>query len=176
MPTSLFANSLIAAAAAAGVALTSLVDAPTDAYADASLTQLSVDDATSNAIKIFARADLDGDAALSADEFAALSIVTAELAHLNGFVAIETGDKVKTIALANAGGMALSQSEHARIEAVARHAFYAFAGEDGLMAQSEFLGMQAAQFAASDINANGKLNRRELSIYAQRQAHLPAGA
>ncbi len=174
MPTTLFMSTITGAAAAAGLTLASIagVTSSTDAYGDGALTRLSTDDAQLNAERVFARSDRNGDAALDVDEFAALTIVTAELANLNGFIAVERAAAVETIALPVKAQAALSASEHARIDAVARHTFYAFAGDDGKMQQGEFIGLQNAIFASSDLNANGALTRAELSIFARRQAYL----
>lgn len=178
MPTTIFANTMIAAIAAAGVALTSFVGVQPQgaAYGDGALLRLSQPDADANAEKGFIRADRNGDAMLSVDEFASQAIVKAELAQLNGFVAVETGGKVQTIFVPAAERTALSASEHVRIDAVARNAFYAFAGDDGWMSKDDYLRMQNVLFDESDLNSNGALTRRELVIYAQRQARLTAGA
>lgn len=163
--------------AAAGFAMAAIDEQAVDyAYGDAPLTSLSHDEAKQHAELVFARADRDGDQKLSADEFAALSIITAELAHLNGFIAIEQEDGVKTVSLLSSEAGALSATEHVRIEAVARHVFYGFAGSDRALDATEYGRMQDAVFQASDLNANGDLNKRELSVYARRQAYVPTGA
>lgn len=180
--TPLTLSSLTAAIAAAGFAMAATNDpVPARSYAaspyeGASLTRLSQDEAATHASKVFARSDRNGDNALDADEFAALSIVTAELAQLNGFVTIEHDEGAKTIALAAAGKGALPASEHVRIDAVSRHVFYSFAGADGVLDAQDYARLQDAMFAASDLNASGDLSRRELSAYARRQAFAPTGA
>lgn len=172
MPTTIAVNAIAAIAAAAGVALTSYIGADNSAYDGGAVQRLSQGEAAAHANQIFQRADRSGDGALDVDEFAALSVVTAELAHLNGFVALEKSGAVQTISVpVNAPG-ALPGNEHARIDAVARHTFYAFAGEDGKMQQGDYLDLQSAIFASSDLNANGALTRSELSLFAQRQAYL----
>ncbi|WP_411820215.1 hypothetical protein ABFZ85_01890 [Hyphococcus formosus] len=173
MPTSIFMNSVVATLAAAGVAVTSLVGInPGPAYDNDELTKLSKTEASIHADQVFFRADQDGDNALSVDEFAALNIVTAELANLNGFVVVEKTNSYETISLPDRTSAALSPAEHARIDAVSRHTFYAFAGEDGKMQQGEYKGLQEAIFLSSDLNANGALTRAELALFAQRQAFL----
>lgn len=173
MPTTMFISTITGAVAAAGVAIASLVGANTPAaYDDGELKRLSAAEASTYAERVFARSDRNGDGVLDVNEFAALTVVTAELANLNGFVAVEKEEKVETIALPVNAPSALSASEHARIDAVARHTFYAFAGGDGKMQQGEFTGLQDAIFASSDLNANGSLTRTELSIFARRQAYL----
>ena len=79
---------------------------------------------------------------------------------------------MQTVALPVSAPGALGDAEQTRIDAVARHTFYAFAGSDGKMQQGEYLGLQNAIFASSDLNANGDLTNAELSIFAQRQAFL----
>lgn len=168
-------SSLTAAIAAAGFAFAAADNSAPEAYQDGPLTRLSQVEAADHAGRVFDRADRDGDAALNVDEFAALAIVTAELAHLNGFIAVEFEDEVKTIALPASQPSALPRSERARIDAVARHAFYGFAGDDGLLDRDEYIRMQSAVFEASDLNASGDLNKRELAVYARRQAYVSTG-
>ena len=178
MPTPIFMNAFTAAVAAIGVAAASFVgmDHEPAAYDDVIVTRLSQDEAALNATFAFMRADRDGDETLSVDEYAALMVVTAELANLNGFVAVETRNSVATIALPVSAPGALGDEEQTRIDAVARHTFYAFAGNDGKMQQGEYLELQNSIFAASDLNANGSLTNAELSIFAQRQANLRPNA
>lgn len=173
MPAAIITNTAAAAAAAVFVAAASLVGINTGpAYEDGSVKALSQAEAETYAASVFQRADRDGDAALNVDEFAALTVITAELAHLNGFIPVEKDGAVETIALPISAPGALGDGEQTRIDAVARHTFYAFAGEDGKMQQGEYLGLQDAIFASSDLNANGALTRTELSLFAQRQAYL----
>ena len=175
--TPLTLSSLTAAIAAAGFAMAAVNGDPADyPYGEASLTSLTYDEAGAHAELVFARSDRDGDGALNVDEFAALSIVTAELAHLNGFVVIEQEEGVKTIPLGTSEPGALPPSEHVRVNAVARHVFYNFAGPDRALDAQEYARLQSAVFKASDLNASGDLNRKELSAYARRQAFVPVGA
>lgn len=173
MPAAIITNMFTAAAATALVAAASLIGVKAGpAYDDGVLKALSQAEAATFAEAVFHRADRDYDGALNVDEFAALTVVTAELAHLNGFIAVEKDGAIETIALPAAASGALGDSEQTRIDAVARHSFYAFAGSDGKMQQGEYLGLQDAIFASSDLNANGALTRTELSLFAQRQAFL----
>ncbi|MGE0407768.1 MAG: hypothetical protein AB7P23_00745 [Amphiplicatus sp.] len=134
--------------------------------------QLSDAEAMSNARAIFDRADLDGSESLSADEFSALALVTAELARLNGFVPVEIGGATETVALPAAAPSEMSRAERVRIEAVARAEFYAIAGEDGVIGRDEFARDRAARFARADRNRNGALSERELVSYAVEEARL----
>lgn len=173
MPAAIITNAVTALAATALVAAASLVGVKTPpAYEDGAVTKLTQAEAASFAEGVFRRADIDRDGALDVDEFAALSIVTAELAHLNGFVAVEKEGALETIALPVSAPAALGDAEQTRIDAVARHTFYAFAGSDGKMQQGEYSGLQEAIFASSDLNANGALTSAELPLFAQRQAYL----
>ncbi len=168
-------KSAAAIAAVAGLAYASVGTMETGPYDGAALTTLSQAEIANHAQLVFARADLDRNQALDVDEYTALAVVTAELSRLNGFVVVEKGETVGTIELADAGPAALPRSEHIRIAAVAQNAFYAFAGADGRMSAEEFAAAQGAVFDAADLNRNGKLGRRELSIFAQRQAGMTTG-
>ena len=173
MPATVFMNAVTAAFAAAAVAAASFAGVkPGAAYDGDAVTRLSQGEAAAYANTVFHRADRDGDGELGVDEFATLTVVTAELAHLNGFIAIDRAGKVQTVALPVSAPGALGDAEQTRIDAVARHTFYAFAGSDGKRQQGEYLGLQNAIFASSDLNANGDLTNAELSIFAQRQAFL----
>lgn len=173
MPATIFMNAVTAAFATVAVAAASFAGIKSGpAYDEGALSALSQADASAYAKMVFERANRNGDDVLDVNEFAALTVVTAELANLNGFVSVENSDGVKTIALPIAAPLALGDAEQTRIDAVARHTFYAFAGEDGKMQQGEYLGLQQAIFASSDLNANGALTSAELSLFAQRQAFL----
>ena len=176
MPSSLIVQSLTAIAAAAGVAATSVSGSFDNAYADENLKRLTRAEISQNAWSEFSRADQNGDHALDADEFAALSIVKAELAHLNGFVTVEIDDKVHKIDLPISAPVALKSGEHARIEAVARHTFYAFAGADAKMAADDYIAMHEALFASADANHSKTLTKRELTYYGASQANISTGA
>lgn len=174
--TPMILNSLAAAGAAIGIAFSSISGADTYAYEGKAVTRLSESEAASHALHVFMRADRDMNQRLDVDEFAALSIVTAELAHLNGFIAIDNGGAVRTIAVPVVAPAALSAAEHTRIDAVARHTFYAFAGDDARLDGSEYVRLQSVIFGDADLNGNGALVNKELDIFAQRQAQLTAGA
>ncbi|MEM8772761.1 MAG: hypothetical protein AAGD92_14035 [Pseudomonadota bacterium] len=170
-------KSVAALAAAAGLAYTAAEDAPLGSpYDESALKVLTEAQIADHASLVFARADFDQDGKMNADEFAALSIVTAELALLNGFIVIENADDPGTVALGETTPQALSPAEHVRIEAVARNVFYHHAGEDGELSEDEFIASERAKFAAADLNNNGALRRGELRIFAQRQANLSVGA
>ncbi len=166
-----------AAIAAAGLAYTSAEEALSGpAYGDDDrLTALTEEALAEHATAVFTRADRDRSGALNSDEYAALSIVSAELARLNGFVVIESENGHGTLALAGLTPSALSQSEHVRVDAVARSAFYRHAGNDGLMDAQEYANAQQAMFEVADFNRNGVLKRGELKAFANKQALVSAG-
>ncbi len=135
---------------------------------------LDKQEAAIHAASVFARADLDNDNKLSADEYAALSIVTAELGRLNGYVTIEGVGDDRTIALPIAAPSAVSRAERARIEAVARSDYYANAGSDGVLSADEFVAMSDQRFEQADRNRNGALTRSELVAFAASEAGIAA--
>jgi hypothetical protein len=132
--------------------------------------KLEAASAATSAEATFARADIDKSGALDANEYSALAVVTAELARLNGFVAIETGGEPQIVLLPIEAPGALTGGERARVDAVARTNFYAIAGEDSLISRDEYLGDQAARFIEADRNGNGALAKTELVAYAAREA------
>jgi hypothetical protein len=169
-------KSIIAVAAVAGLGFVSVdTDGADPAYGEARLQSLSMADVEIHAAQLFERADADKDATLNADEYTALAVVTAELARLNGFIVIECGDCMGVVDVPNASPAALSRNEHIRIAAIARNVFYGFAGLDGKMDREEFEKAQIAMFEAADRNNNGRLGRKELSGFAQRQASFSLG-
>jgi len=167
-------SALAAAAVAVSAALASGAGFNNDAYNDG-LIKLTQKEASAHAASVFARADLNADGGLSADEFTALSIVTAELAHLNGFIVIEGGAAPRIIALPIAAPAALLQGERARVEAVARNTFYVAAGGDGVLTEAEFVKAQMLKFGDADRNRNGALAKSELENFALKQAQFAAG-
>lgn len=166
-------STLIAALVAPSIALAAVGAGPEVAKGSAyggAVERLTRAEAAAHAAAVFQRADLDRSGALDADEYAALAIVTAELSRLNGFIAL--GEDGAVVALPVAKTAALSRGERARVEAVARQAFYVAAGADAKLAAAEFAAAEAAAFDAHDRNGNGRLAQQELSAFAARQAQL----
>ena len=171
--TTMITTAFAAVAAVAGLAMTSIESGNSnEIYDDTTVAKLTRSDVESHANRVFTRADRDGDFNLNADEYTALAIVTAELAHLNGFIVIETGGQLSTASASGVSSTALSAAEQTRIEAVARGRFYVFSNDDGMMDQNEFLRAQSAVFDAVDYNKNGVLAKRELNAFAQQHAHI----
>lgn len=172
-------STLIAAFAAPSIALAAIGAGPyssgltnsAPAYG-ATVSRLTADEARAHAGATFARADLDRSGALNADEYAALTTVTAELSRLNGFIALAADGRNEIVALPIKAPMALAGGERARVEAVARADFHAAAGADGHITRSEFASEQAARFAAADRNRNGALAKGELAAFAARAASI----
>lgn len=164
-----FAAPVVALAAAGiGVAFASGEGA---AYG-AATEKLEASRALANAEATFARADRDGSGALDAHEYASLAIVTAELARLNGFVAVDSSESPQIVLLPIAAPQALAGGERARVDAVSRRNFYAIAGNDSRMTLNEYISHQQARFAEADLNRNGSLAKHELVAYAAREALL----
>lgn len=119
----------------------------------------------------FTRTDSDANGALDAREFGALAIVTAELAHLNGFVYVDA----HTIALPIDSPAAISQSERARIAAVAAREFYLAAGDNDAVSRAEFVAHKLEKFRHADRNRNGILSTTELKVFAVGQTRINPG-
>lgn len=168
-------STLIAAFAAPSIALAGLGvgagGSQMPAYGG-EISSLTADQSGVKSSAIFAQADLDKSDALDADEYAALAIVTAELARLNGFIALAPDGEGEIVALPVKGSESLGPGERARVEAVARAEFYAAAGADAKMSKAEFAAERAANFAAADRNGDGRLMKRELSTFAAVEARL----
>jgi Ca2+-binding EF-hand superfamily protein len=128
-----------------------------------------------DAANAFEAADADRSGALSADEFAAMRLVTAELAHLNGFVAVVAGEGADKITLPIEAPAAISTAERARIFALAYQEFYAAAGPDAKLSRREYLARAAQIFVRYDRDRNGVLARYELTRFAAEAAFLSPG-
>lgn len=163
-----------AVAAAAGLVNTAAVE-PRPAYG-AAVTSIEADAAARHAAAVFERADLNNDGALDEEEFSVLAIVTAELARLNGFVAVNVEDGVRTIALPQRSRPDLSGREKARIAERAHREFVAISGDDERLGSDEFVGAALERFLDVDADRNGVLNGPELVAYAQGQSRLAVAA
>ena len=140
-------------------------------YGD-TITSLTTDEVASHATASFLRADANSDGFVNVDEYAALTIVTAELSLLNGFIALQTGSAEEKVELPFGNPGALTRGERARIEAVARSEFYQIAGDDSTISHSEFHDHKASKFAEADRNRNGKLAKAELQAFAAAEANV----
>ncbi len=167
-----FALSGLAAAIAAGAgAVNTLADTQRPAYG-APVTILEAAAAARHAAHVFGRADLNKDGALDGDEFSVLAIVTAELARLNGFVAVDLVGGAKTVAVPGTFLPALTRSERALINDRAIREFAVVAGADERLGRDEFVSAEIEIFLASDADRNGLLAGGELTSFARTQASL----
>lgn len=161
-----------AAALAAGASLvTGASVTPAPAYG-VEAAKLEAAAAATEAARLFEKADLDNNGYLDRDEYEILGVVTAELAHLNGFVAIDAGRGVETIAIARKGKRFLGDDDKARIEERALREFEMFSGDDERLASDEFVTAQLEQFLAIDADRNGVLAGAELKSYAYARSRL----
>lgn len=166
----------IGAALVAGAAMAATGDLTEPAYGGA-IKELSRGVNDRRAEILFAQADLDGSGDLSATEFAALSLVSAELARLNGFVAVDLGDAAPgVIDIADEAPASVSGADRTRIEAVATHEFHSAAGEDGVLTPSDFVAFERRKFDDADRDADGALRRQELGAYGLKVARAPLKA
>ncbi len=162
----------VAAAIAAGAGLVNSAEvAPAPAYG-AYANSIDLDIATRHAAGVFDRADLNNDGVLGEDEFTVLAIVTAELALLNGFIAVDVSDGVKVVAAPRRGKEELSSGDKASIKNRAEREFLIAAGDDLRLSKDEFIGANLERFLASDADRNGALSGAELAAYAQAQSRL----
>ncbi len=166
----------IGAAFIAGAAMAATGDIAAPAFGGPAQA-LSSSDADRRAALLFAQSDLDGSGDLSVEEFSALSVVSAELARLSGFVALDVGGETsRVIDIADVAPASVSLTERTRIEAVASHEFHDAAGPDGVLDEDDFLALERERFIAADLNGDGALKRQELSVYGLRVARAPVSA
>ena len=128
--------------------------------------KVSLDEAKKRAMLQFQRADLDGSGALDADEFATLTIVTGELARLNGVLVLDAAGKVEA-PLTDAVLVPLSREERFQLDALARQEFRRFAGGDDVLCDDEFTAIRTRQFKQSDLNNDDVLSGVEIASFVQ---------
>ncbi|MEO0400436.1 MAG: hypothetical protein AAF224_13555 [Pseudomonadota bacterium] len=161
------------AAIAAGAALAAAGDpAPKLVGAETPVTTLEAEEVQTHAETLFRQADLDKNGDLDRDEFAALSIVVAELSRLNGFVAILDGDSRSAAPIAPAPSLTIA--DRIRIDAVAAREHAIAAGADARLDLAEYVGLELNRFAAADRNRNGVLKAGELFAYTHETARIPS--
>lgn len=160
----------VALAASFALATAPVTDA-VNAYGPA-IETVSEAVAGENAARLFLQADRNGDRAIDRDEFGALAVVSAELARLNGFVAIHLASASHRAELPVGSPKAMTSAERTRIWAVATNEFLAAAGGDGLLDESEFVGLQLSTFRQADRNGDGRLDGAEVKWFAAAQGRL----
>lgn len=166
--------SVLAVAAAGAVIAAASTDVFAPAYGDAAVV-FGAGAAQIHAANAFEAADLDRSGTLDSDEFASMRLVTAELAQLNGFIAVDTGGVAERVLLPISAPSSLSAGERARVTALAYREFYAEAGPDAKLSRREFLAVSGKVFARFDRDRDGVLQRHELTRYASDTAFLSAG-
>ncbi len=167
-----FALPGIGVALAASFALaTAPAPSSVEAYGPA-INSFSEDLAAKHAVRLFYQADRNGDGQLDRDEFGALAVVSAELARLNGFVAIHLDEVSHRAELPAGAPKSLTSAERTRIWAVATNEFLAEAGANGALGEAEFVQLHLSVFRQADRNGDGRLDGAELKWFAAAQARL----
>ncbi len=136
------------------------------------INRINLVDITQHARTTFARADLDKNNALDVDEFASLTVVKAELARLNGYVAIELDDGPRLITVAVEAFSSLGRGERLLIDTVARSKFYSITGGADLMKEDQYVGERMASFVDADRNRDGDLIKAELERFVALGANI----
>jgi len=152
--------------------LVSTAGTPENAYQD-NLTEISQDQYRDHSLTLFERADMDSSGSLDSDEYAALIIVQAELARLNGFVPLYLGDAVHAVSFGEVDEREpMTRGERTRIEMMARAQFHAGAGLDSALGQAEYSKIAMDVFLAADTDGDDVLNRTEMKALAGYEASL----
>jgi hypothetical protein len=164
----------VAAMAAAGAGLVTTASVtPAPAYGPAAV-KLEAVAAASQATRLFDRADLDNDGSLGLDEYTIFAVVTAELARLNGFIPVDGGRGIETVAIARSAKPFVDDQDKAKIKERATREYRLIAGNDERLSADEFVNAQLEQFLAADVDRNGVLAGIELTSYASGQSRLSA--
>jgi len=119
----------------------------------------------------FAEVDLDGDGLLHEADFAARAVVSAQLARLNGRVAV-AADAATPIGRARTA--VLTPGERDMLERRAALEFRFRAGVDGVVDRREWRASREATFDAFDRDGNGVLDGGEIAAFAAAVAEQPA--
>jgi len=139
---------------------------------EASSTQagtLRLQDAWNSAEALFERIDLNKDRRIDVDEFAAQTVVLADMVRSAGALRIAERDDLR-IDLPEAGAAPLTPAERISLDAIARDAFYAAAEGEGSLTPESWIALKLRDFASADFDADGELKGRELPAYALRIA------
>ena len=126
--------------------------------------EIVLEDARLNADQMFDKIDINGDGAISIDEYASQAVVSASLSRFNGVVAID-GRKTYHIVLPAEATGRLANFEQTTIDAVARNEFHDHAGSDSVMDRREWITAQLNDFAEVDFDEDGVLRGPELEVY-----------
>ncbi len=167
-----YSSAALVLAVALGVIGTAIVFAsrPVDAY-PAAAERLSLADFSHASSRQFHRADLDGSGLLEQEEFVALAVVSAELARLNGFVALDGHKQLKVLDLPNEDNLAAPDLNRRRIEQSARaiYADLAFGGP-GIL-ESSYVIAREVSFRKLDQDQDNSLSGPDLGRLAIALTH-----
>ncbi|RFB05162.1 hypothetical protein [Parvularcula marina] len=160
----------ISTAAILGTASVALSNTDTRTVTD-KRSSIEIDQFEADAQKSFYRIDINDDDKIDIEEFAAQTLVHAELARFNGYVTLET-DEITYIPLSNRPQYELSLSERTRITTLARREFYEYAGDDGEMSFYEWTSYKLADVRQHDRDRDSRIEGDELTDYARQVARL----
>ncbi|MEM9704821.1 MAG: hypothetical protein AAF850_01950 [Pseudomonadota bacterium] len=163
MPNITLLPSIAAVAAAASAALTNVVTPSGDVYRD-DVQELSHHAIEQHALLAFNQIDADKDDNISQDEFTASAIARQGLAHLNGFIPIETQAGVQKIALPFDGREVRVERDH--VAYGAQRQFARFDSADGQLSEDEFKHIYRVRFSLADLDDDGVLAGVELTRFA----------
>ena len=124
----------------------------------ASGTSITADDFHDYSATEFLQADRDDSGGLSADEFAAMELVKAELANLNGFVRLGENEGLPIASDTN-GRAGVDRNE---IIANARSNFESAALAGMEISMGQFQDLRDGQFRAADLSHDGKIEKDEI--------------
>lgn len=136
---------------------------------DVTKTSISRDAFATASSTRFEQVDVNDDQRIDLDEYAAFSIVSAELARLNRGVVIEAPEPVAA-ALPAQTPKTVSPAEFSAIDAIARRRFYSASPDGSPLSEQTWTTLLMTDFSRADRNANDVLSADELTVYARGQA------
>ena len=159
---------LIGSAAAAAVVLSTaaIVTVQPSSRAPGFAQNLALQDFNFASRQQFSRADLNRNEQLEEHEYVALAVVTSELAHLNGFLALQGVEKVNVLPLDKRAGQEFDSAERRRIASDARASFRQLSMGALSISEDQYIGARQSLFITFDQDGDNRLNGGDLDSFS----------